>query len=121
EHEAVGRLEGDHAGPFALAAVGAAVVDPAAGAGLEDRLGDVDAEHVVLSRLDLVHLLGEHAERAVDRRLDGDLLPDRRRSGLRGHAISSLSCSTTSLKVASAWPQNRSSCERKAATPSGSA
>src|SRR5215208_2324655 len=117
---ALGSL-GDDAGPFALAAVRAAVVDPAAGARLEDRRFDVDAEHVVLSRLDLVHLLGEHAERALDRRLDDDLLANRRRLGLRGHATSSLSCSTTSLKVASAWLQNRSSCERKAATPSGSA
>jgi hypothetical protein len=66
EDDAVGRLVGEHGRPLALAAVGAAVVDAAADALLEHGLGDVDAEHVVLARLDAVHLLGEDRERPLD-------------------------------------------------------
>src|SRR3954470_11496044 len=48
----------EHSRPLALAAIGAPVVDAPAGPLLEHRLLDVDTEHVVLARLDAVHLLG---------------------------------------------------------------
>src|SRR5256885_16718375 len=70
KHKPVRGLVGEHARPLALAAVHAAVVDPAARARLEDRLRDLHLEHVVLARLDAVKVLGENAEGALDRRLD---------------------------------------------------
>ena len=73
EHDPVRWLVGEHARPPAFAAVDAAVVDVPADARLEDGLGDLDAEHVVLGRLEAAELLGEDRERALDRRLDDDL------------------------------------------------
>ena len=73
---------------MALAPVDAPVEDPPALARLEDRFRDVDAEHVVLARLDAVELLGEDAERALDRRLDDDLRPHGRRCCLGAHETS---------------------------------
>ena len=43
---------------------------------LEDGLGDLDAEHVVLARLEAAEVLGEDRERPLDRRLDDDLVAD---------------------------------------------
>src|SRR4051812_23537347 len=54
EHDAARRLVDEHARPVAFAAVDAAVVDAPALPTLEHRLGDVDAEQVVLARLDAV-------------------------------------------------------------------
>jgi hypothetical protein len=51
----------------------------AAGAWLEDRLGDVGAQQVVLTRLEATEAVGEDRERALDRRFDEDLVTDRRR------------------------------------------
>jgi hypothetical protein len=59
DHDAVGRLVGEDARPAALAAVDAAIVDVAALARLEDRVGDLDAEQVVLARLERAEALGE--------------------------------------------------------------
>src|SRR5215212_11928772 len=79
EDDAVGRLVREHPRPAALAAVDAAVVDVSADARLEDRLGDVDREHVVLARLEVAEAVGEDGERPLDRRLHDDLVADRRR------------------------------------------
>ena len=59
--------------PLAFGAIDAAVVDATSGAWLEYRFGDVDAEHVVLARFDLIELLREHLERSLDRRVHDDL------------------------------------------------
>jgi hypothetical protein len=68
----------------------------AALAGLEDRLGDVDVEHVVLAGLEAVEAVGEDGERDLDGRLHDDRVPDGRISGLRVHerSFSSIACST---------------------------
>src|SRR4051794_9239818 len=47
DDEALGRVEGEHARPAALAAVDAAVEDVAAHARLEDHLGELALEDVV--------------------------------------------------------------------------
>ena len=97
EHDAVGRLVLQHAGPAALAAVDAAIVDVTACARLEDRLGDVCAEQVVLARLDAVELVDEDRERPLERRVDGDRGLERRRRCLHAHESSSGRCSTIRL------------------------
>jgi hypothetical protein len=97
EHDTVRRLVGKDARPPALAAVDPSVVDVAADARLEHRLGDVDAEHVVLARLDPVEVLDEHGERALDRGFDDDRRPDGRLLCLRAHETSSGALSTASL------------------------
>src|SRR4051794_8414570 len=74
EDDAVGRLVGEHSPPLALAPIGPPVVNPPAGPLLEHRLLDLDTEHVVLARLDAVHLLSEDGERPLDRRFDDDLV-----------------------------------------------
>jgi len=76
EHDPIRRLVGEHPPPLAFSPVDPAIVDSTAGAGLEHRLGDIDAEHVVIPRLDLVELLSEDGKRALDRRLDDDMRPD---------------------------------------------
>jgi hypothetical protein len=93
----IGRLVGQHARPAALAAVDAAVVDVAARARLEHGLGDVDAEHVVLARLDPVEVLREHAERALDRRLHDELVAHRGVLRVHGHETSLVGVSTSAL------------------------
>src|SRR5437016_678076 len=50
DDEPGGRLEGEDAGPAAVAAVDAAVVDVAALAWLEDHLGELGLQDVVLGR-----------------------------------------------------------------------
>ena len=73
------RLVREHPRPAAHAAVDAAVKDVAADARFEDRLGDLDAQHVVLGRLERAEPVGEDRERTLDRRFDDDLVADRRR------------------------------------------
>jgi hypothetical protein len=90
-------LIGEHPRPAALAPVDAAVEDMAPDAGLEDGLGDVDSEHVVLARLERAEIVREDRERALDRRLDDDLVADGRRCCWRGHQTSSSACSTATL------------------------
>jgi hypothetical protein len=46
----------------------------AAGAWLEDRLGDVGAQQVVLASLEAAEAVGEDRERALDRRFDEDFV-----------------------------------------------
>jgi hypothetical protein len=93
----VRRLVGEDARPSALAAVDAAIVDVAALARLEVRLGDLDAEQVVLARLERAKALREDRERALERRLDEDLVADGRRFCWCGHETSSSGCSTAAL------------------------
>jgi hypothetical protein len=97
EHDAVGWLEGEHAGQAALAAIDAAVVDVAAHVGLEDGPGDVDREHVVLGRLEAAEAIGEDREGPLDRRFDDDRAPDGGVRCLRTHEISFICCSTAVL------------------------
>ena len=66
------RLEGQDPSPPTLAAVDATVVEMTADARLEHSLGDLDTEHVVLSRLEATEVLGEHAKRILDRRVHDD-------------------------------------------------
>src|SRR5204863_9485029 len=73
EHETIRRLVRNDARPLAFGAIDAAVVDATSGAWLEHRLRDVDAEHVVLARLDPIELLREDLERSVDRHVHADL------------------------------------------------
>lgn len=81
-HEKTRRVGGQHAAPLALAAVDAAVVDAAAGLRLENRLRDVDGQHVVFPRLDVIEALGEHPEGALGRDVEGDLRADGCVSGI---------------------------------------
>jgi hypothetical protein len=76
DHHSVRRVVREHPRPVALAAVDALVVDRAALGQLEDRLGDIDAQHVVLGRLETAEALGEDRERALDRRVNDDLVAD---------------------------------------------
>jgi hypothetical protein len=69
----------------------------AALARLEDSLGDVYAEHVVLARLEAAEIVGEDRERALERRLHYDLVADGRHLCWCGHETSSSGCSTTAL------------------------
>jgi hypothetical protein len=105
EDEAIRRLVRDDTRPLTLGAVDAAVVHATSGAWLEHRLRDVDAEHVVLPRLDLIELLREDLERSLERRVHDDL-------GLHGGVrcgADHASSSTSALKLVSVWLQNRSS------------
>src|SRR5207248_4562460 len=65
EHDPLRRLVAEDTCPLAFASVDPAVVDPPAHARLEDRFGVLDAEHVVLTRLDLVELLRVQLERSI--------------------------------------------------------
>src|SRR5918992_4770195 len=94
DHDPMWRFIGEHPRPAALAAVDAAVVDMAALARFEDRLGDLDREQVVLGRLEATELLGEHRERPLDRGLDDDRGPNGCVRGLHAHETSSGRCST---------------------------
>src|SRR5438094_3511855 len=66
DDEAVRRLVGEHARPAALAAVDAAVVDVAALARLEDHVGELPLDDVVVRRPPAAHVVGEHRERPLD-------------------------------------------------------
>jgi hypothetical protein len=94
EDDPVGRLVGQDPRPAAFAAVDAAVDDVPALVRLEHGLGDVYAEHVVLARLEAAEAVGEDRERALDRRLDHDLVADGGCLCWCGHGSS---CSTTVL------------------------
>src|SRR5436853_3980761 len=87
----------ENSSPLALAPVDAAVIDPAARARLEHRLGDVDRQDVVVARLDRVEPLGEKAEGVLLRRLDHDVGPDRGLLRMRAHSFSFMDCSTIAL------------------------
>jgi hypothetical protein len=93
----VRRLVGEYARPAALAPVDTAVVQVAAHARLEDRLGDLDREHVVLGRLEAAEARGEDGERALEWGVDDDLCLHGRRSCLCAHWTSSGRCSTAVL------------------------
>src|SRR4051812_12585669 len=97
DDDPVRRLICEHPRPAALAPVDATVVDVATDSRLEDGLGDVDAEHVVLARLERAEVIGKDGERALDRRLDDDLVADGRRCCWRGHQTSFSACSTATL------------------------
>src|SRR5919106_665063 len=97
EHDPVGRLVCEHASPAALAAVDATVIDVAAHVGLEDGLGDLDLEHVVLAWLEGAEADGEDGEGALDGRLDDDRVPGCGVGCLRGHSLSFACCSTAVL------------------------
>ena len=97
EHDPLRLVVGEHAPPLTLAAVDAAVEHPAARSRLEDRLCDLDLEHVVLARLDRVEPPDEDAERAVLRRVHDDLGADRGLLCLRRHTSSSFVDSTIAL------------------------
>jgi hypothetical protein len=60
----------------------------AARARLEHRLGDIDAEQVVLARLDPAEVLREDGEGALERRRHDDLVAHRGRLCLHGHETS---------------------------------
>src|SRR5258708_33409317 len=97
DQDSVRRLVREHPSPVALAAVDASVVDVAPLAQLEDRLGDIHAEHVVLGRLETAEALGEDRERPLDWRLHNDLVADGCRCGRCGHETSCSGCSTAAL------------------------
>ena len=69
EDHPVGRLVGEDARPMALASVDAAIEEATARAWLEHRLGDLDAQQVVVGRLEGAEVLGEDLEGALDRHL----------------------------------------------------
>src|SRR5262245_40330346 len=66
DHDSFRRLVDEDARPTALAAIDAAVIDMAADARLEHRLGDVDAEQVVLAWFDAIELVRECSECPLD-------------------------------------------------------
>src|SRR4029077_8645989 len=78
DYDSVRRVVCEDPSPATLAAVDALVVHGAAFAQLEDRLGDIDTKHVVLGRLEPAKAFGEDRERALDRRLDDDVVADGR-------------------------------------------
>ena len=97
EHDPVRRLVCEHPRPAALAAVDAAVVDVPAHVRLEDRLGDLDVEQVVVGRLEAAEVIGEDREGALDGRLDDDRSADGGFRCLRAHELSFICCSTAVL------------------------
>ena len=97
EYKPVRGLVGEHTRPLAFAPVDATVVDASALARLENRLGYVDGEHVVLARLDVVEVRCEDRERTLDRHVDDDLRTDERVLCLRAHETSSFRCLATAL------------------------
>jgi len=60
----------------------------------EHRLGDRDAEQVVLRRLEVAEPLGEHGKGPLDRRIDDDLPADHG-SRCLGHDSSSVRSTTS--------------------------
>src|ERR1035438_1145594 len=111
DHDSIRRLVREHPGPATLAAVDTPVVDMAALTRLEDRLRDIHAKDVVLGRLEAPEAGCEDRERALDRRLDDDLVADGR-CCWRGHVFSSSGCSTADLYAVMALVQNRSCSAR---------
>ena len=76
--QTVGRLHFENPAPHADGSVHTPVVDRASWLRFEHGLGDVDREQVVLARLEAAEAVGEDGERALDRRLDDDLVADGR-------------------------------------------
>ena len=101
DHHPVGRLAGQDASPVALAAVDAAIVDLAPHARLEDPLGDVDLEQVVLARPPRPDAFGKDRERFRDRSVDDCRGLDRRGCRL-AHESSCDRCSAAVLNAAMA-------------------
>src|SRR5262245_9307714 len=66
DHDSMRRFIGEDTRPTALAAVDAAIIDMAADARLEHRLGDLDPEQVVLAWFDAIEFVGERSERPLD-------------------------------------------------------
>src|ERR1700733_2718966 len=97
EHQPVRRLVGKDSRPLALTAIHAAVEQAPADARLEDGLGNLDAQDVVLAWLDPRKVPDEHSKGTLDRHINDDLRPDRGLLGLGAHLSSSLRCSTTVL------------------------
>src|SRR5687767_8647944 len=97
DHDSVGRVVGENARPTALAPVDAPVVHVTAHARFEHRLGDLDAEQVVFAWLDAIELLGEDAERLVDRRIHDDLRVNARGFDSFEHLINAPSSSALPL------------------------
>jgi hypothetical protein len=95
EHDAVWRLDGEHARPVTFAAINSAIVDASADTRFQYGLFDLDGEHVVLAGLDAVELLGEDAERELDWCVDDDRGPHRRIGNLGAHESSYGGCSMT--------------------------
>src|SRR5579862_6889978 len=94
DHHSCGRLVHEHPRKATLAAVDTPVINMAAHVQLEDRLRDIRVEQVVVEWLELTEVLCEHRERALDRHVHDDLMPDGCRSCLCGHVTSSSGCST---------------------------
>src|SRR5918996_2215661 len=89
DYDPVRRLVGEDACPTALAPIHAPVINMTAHARLEHRLGNLDAEHVVLAWFDAIELLREDSERPLDGRRDDDLRVYGRLLRLRRHETSS--------------------------------
>src|SRR5215218_2378291 len=98
EDDADRRLVDQDACPSAFGAVDGPVDDVAADPRLEYSLGDWRTEQVVLRRLEVSELLGEHRERAVDRGVDDDVPPYGRFRLC--HRLSFLFCARSSLFAA---------------------
>src|SRR5579872_2124455 len=75
EDDPVRRVIRQHTRPAACAPIYPTVVNVAADARLEDRLGDRHREQVVLTWLDLVEVLDEDAESSLNRSLNNNLHP----------------------------------------------
>src|SRR6185312_2970418 len=113
EDETMGRLVGDDVGPLQLLALRRPLVDPAAGAALEDDglgwvAGLVLLDRVLAERPPVGDPLGERLERVLDRTVDRDGALDRLRLRcLRAHPFL-LSSSAIALKAARASLQKSS-------------
>src|SRR6478609_2612027 len=116
ENEPRGRFEHEHPRPFASTAVNTDVVDVASNARFEDGLGDGDRQQIVFARFDRVEFLDEQRERPLDPGVDDDALPNR--VHCRRRHDSCPPSSAINAYASSAWPQNMSSSERNASTPS---
>jgi hypothetical protein len=99
DHDPMRWLVGEHPGEAALAAVDAAVVEASADAGLEHGRRELDLEQVVLARLEAPESFREDLEGALDRRLDDDRRPNRRRfvDAHRPSLVGGVGCSTATL------------------------
>ena len=75
EHDALGRLVGEHPRPAALAAVDPAIVDVPAGPRLEHHLRELGPNDVVPGRPPASDVLGEDRESTLDRRVHRDRGP----------------------------------------------
>src|SRR5262249_43495341 len=73
DHHSMGRFVREHARPPTHAPIHAAVIDMAADPRLEHRLGDIDAEQVVLAWFDASEFVRERSERPRDWCVHDDL------------------------------------------------